>query len=131
MYLKIQGLVLRRTEYNDHDVLLTILSNQHGKITAKARGLKRKNSPLTAPCQLLAFAEFERDMIVERTQAGKAVAREKGIRVDGRPKKYSPQQMAHALQLLADGNSYTQVEAMTGISKSTLIREKRKSAQKP
>ena len=80
---------------------------------------------------LLAFAEFERDMIVERTQAGKAVAREKGIRVDGRPKKYSPQQMAHALQLLADGNSYTQVEAMTGISKSTLIREKRKSAQKP
>ena len=58
MYLKIQGLVLRRTEYNDHDVLLTILSNQHGKITAKARGLKRKNSPLTAQCQLLAFAEF-------------------------------------------------------------------------
>ena len=80
---------------------------------------------------LLAFAEFERDMIVERTQAGKAVARERGIRVDGRPKKYSPQQMAHALQLLSDGNSYTQVEAMTGISKSTLIREKRKSAQKP
>lgn len=80
---------------------------------------------------LLAFAEFERDMIVERTQAGKAVAREKGIRVDGRPKKYSPQQMTHALQLLSDGNSYTQVEAMTGISKSTLIREKRKSAQKP
>lgn len=58
MYLKIQGLVLRRTEYNDHDVLLTILSRQHGKITAKARGLKRKNSPLTAQCQLLAFAEF-------------------------------------------------------------------------
>lgn len=80
---------------------------------------------------LLAFAEFERDMIVERTQAGKAVARDKGIRVDGRPKKYSPQQMTHALQLLSDGNSYTQVEAMTGISKSTLIREKRKTAQKP
>lgn len=58
MYLKIQGLVLRRTEYNDHDVLLTILSREHGKITAKARGVKRKNSPLTAQCQLLAFAEF-------------------------------------------------------------------------
>ena len=56
MYLKIQGLVLRRTEYNDHDVLLTILSKEHGKITAKARGLKRKNSPLTAQCQLLAFS---------------------------------------------------------------------------
>ena len=34
---------------------------------------------------MLAFAEFERDMIVERTQTGKAVAREKGKRVDGRP----------------------------------------------
>ena len=58
MYLKIQGLVLRRTEYNDHDVLLTILTRQHGKLTAKARGLKRKNSPLTAQCQLLAYSEF-------------------------------------------------------------------------
>ena len=58
MYLKIQGLVLRRTEYNDHDVLLTILSRHHGKITAKARGLKRKNSLLTAQCQLLAYSEF-------------------------------------------------------------------------
>lgn len=58
MYLKIQGLVLRRTDYNEHDVLLTILSKNHGKITAKARGLRRKNSPLTAQCQLLAFSEF-------------------------------------------------------------------------
>ena len=58
MYLKIQGLVLRQTEYNDHYVLLTILSKQNGKITAKARGLKRKNSPLTAQCQLLALSEF-------------------------------------------------------------------------
>lgn len=58
MYLKIQGLVLRVTEYNDHDCLLTILSREHGKITAKARGLRRKNSPLIAQCQLLAYAEF-------------------------------------------------------------------------
>lgn len=39
---------------------------------------------------MLSFAEFERDMIVERTQEGKAIAREKGIRVDGRPKKNVP-----------------------------------------
>lgn len=58
MYLKIQGLVLRRTEYNDTDVLLTILTRDQGKLTAKARGLRRKNSPLTAQCQLLSFAEF-------------------------------------------------------------------------
>lgn len=71
---------------------------------------------------LLAFAEFERDMIVERTQAGKAIARSNGKRVDGRPKKFSPAQMQHALALLEEGNSYKQVEEMTGISKSTLIR---------
>ncbi len=80
---------------------------------------------------LLAFAEFERDMIVERTQGGKAAARTKGIRVDGRPPVYTQAQRKHALQLLADGYSYTAVEAMTGISKSTLIREKRKVEQKP
>lgn len=75
---------------------------------------------------LLAFAEFERDMIVERTQSGKAIARANGKHVDGRPKKFSPAQITHALQLLEAGNSYTAVEEMTGISKSTLIREKRK-----
>lgn len=75
---------------------------------------------------LLAFAEFERDMIVERTQSGKAAARAKGQRVDGRPPKYSGDQISHALQLLEDGNSYTAVEKMTGISKSTLTRARRK-----
>ncbi|MBO5568908.1 MAG: recombinase family protein [Clostridia bacterium] len=75
---------------------------------------------------LLAFAEFERDMIVERTQAGKAAARAQGQRVDGRPKKYPPAQMNHALDLLTNGSSYSHVERLTGISKSTLIREMRK-----
>lgn len=46
---------------------------------------------------LLSFAEFERDMIVERTQTGKAAAREKGIKVDGRPKKYDTYRLDHAM----------------------------------
>ena len=58
MYLTIQGIVLRVTDYNDRDALLTVLSRNHGKLTIKARGLRRKNSPLVAPCQLLAFGEF-------------------------------------------------------------------------
>ena len=74
---------------------------------------------------LLAFAEFERDMIVERTQGGKATARANGIRVDGRPKKFNSAQVEHAMHLLESGNSYTTVEEMTGISKSTLIRARR------
>lgn len=58
MYLTVQALVLRVAAYNDTDALLTLLSRDHGKLTVKARGLRRKNSPLIAPCQLLAFGEF-------------------------------------------------------------------------
>lgn len=58
MYLTIQGLVTRVTAYNDTDALLTVLSAEQGKLTVKARGVRRKNSPLIAPCQLLSFAEF-------------------------------------------------------------------------
>lgn len=58
MYLTVKGLILRVTNYNDHDALLNVLTQSHGKLTVKARGLRRKNSPLTAPCQLLAYSEF-------------------------------------------------------------------------
>lgn len=58
MYLTTRGLVLRVTDYNDRDSLLTLLTPNHGKLTVKARGLRRKNSPLSAPCQLLAYGEF-------------------------------------------------------------------------
>lgn len=58
MYLTIQALVLRVTDYNDRDALLTVLTRNHGRLTIKARGLRRKNSPLIAPCQLLAYSEF-------------------------------------------------------------------------
>jgi len=58
MYLKTKGLVLRVSDYNDFDALLTVLTPEHGRLTVKARGLRRKNSPLIAPCQLLALADF-------------------------------------------------------------------------
>jgi len=58
MYLKVQALVLRVTDYNDTDALLSLLTAQQGKLTAKVRGLRRKSSPMIAPCQLLAYSEF-------------------------------------------------------------------------
>ena len=73
---------------------------------------------------MLAFAEFERDMIVERTQEGRVLARRDPNYKEGRKKKFTRAQMEHALNLL-DTHSYKQVEALTGISKSTLIRAKR------
>ncbi len=73
---------------------------------------------------LLSFAEFERNMIVERTKSGREIARHRDDYREGRPKKFSNSQIKLALQLL-ETNSYKQVSAMTGISKSTLQRAKR------
>lgn len=73
---------------------------------------------------LLAVAEMERNLIVERTQEGKAIAKQREDFREGRPKKYSKKQIQHALQLL-ESHSYKEVEQLTGISKSTLIRAKR------
>lgn len=75
---------------------------------------------------MLAFAEFERDMIVERTQEGKAIARKDPDFREGRPRKYSKKQIEHAIKL-KETHTYRQVEEMTGISKSTLIRARRKA----
>ncbi|MGL5649363.1 MAG: recombinase family protein [Clostridium sp.] len=77
---------------------------------------------------LLAFAEFERAMIVERTQAGKAIAKTKEDFREGRPKKFTKKQVDHALSLLSvngGDKSYKEVEEITEISKSTLIRAMR------
>ena len=78
---------------------------------------------------LLAFAEFERAMIIERTQSGKAIAKTKEGFKEGRPKKHTPRQIENALSMLTinGGNhSYKEVEELLGISKSTLIRENNK-----
>ncbi|MGH0681363.1 recombinase family protein [Bacillus mycoides] len=75
---------------------------------------------------LLAVAEMERNLIVERTQEGKAIAKQREDFREGRPNKYSKKQIDHALGLL-ESHSYKEVENMTGISKSTLIRAKRKA----
>ncbi|NBJ47115.1 resolvase [Enterococcus faecalis] len=72
-----------------------------------------------------AFAEFERDMIVERTQEGKALAKTKAGFREGRPKKYTKDQLDLAMILLKE-NSTKMVSRKTGISEATLYREKRK-----
>ncbi len=77
---------------------------------------------------MLAFAEFERDMIIERTQEGKAIAKKQPDFREGHPRLYSKKQIQHALGLLQD-HSYKQVTELTGISKSTLIRAKNKATQ--
>ncbi|MBA9027615.1 recombinase family protein [Peribacillus huizhouensis] len=72
---------------------------------------------------LLAVAEMERNLIVERTQEGKVIAKQRDDFREGRPRKHSKQQVQHALKLL-ENHTYKEVEALTGITKRTLIRRK-------
>ena len=63
-------------------------------------------------------------MIIERTAEGKAIAKQAPDFREGRPRTYNNKQIAHALELL-ETKTYKEVEQLTGISKSTLIRAKR------
>lgn len=58
MYWKSEGLVLRETEYQDADKLLTVLTRTRGLVTLRARGVRSRTSRLKSGCQLLAYSEF-------------------------------------------------------------------------
>ena len=70
-----------------------------------------------------ALAEFERDLIRERTQAGLAAARARG-RLGGRPKKLADTKKWELARTLYDGGQ-TDIEticATLGVSRATLYR---------
>lgn len=70
-----------------------------------------------------AFAQFERDMIITRTQEGKINARLNNPDYsEGRRPLYTDQQIRAALQMKDAGSSYTSISEQTGISISTLKR---------
>lgn len=73
---------------------------------------------------LLAVAELERNMIIERTQSGKEIARTKAGFREGRPP--IPKEKIQLAITLLEKHSYKEVEMMTGISKATLVRYHRK-----
>ena len=75
---------------------------------------------------MLAFAEFERDLIVSRTQAGRAYKRATDPTYkEGRKPAYTKAQRDLAMDLLRT-YSFSDVARMTGISKSTVTREARR-----
>jgi len=67
-----------------------------------------------------AFAQFERDMIVTRTQEGKAYAKRNDPHFrEGRPQTYTDEQMRLAYQLRQQGMTYKMIARKTGISERT------------
>ena len=70
---------------------------------------------------MAALAEFERALIVERTQAGLAAAKARGTKL-GRRKSLTPKQVAHGRALLDAGETGHAVAQSLGVSRATLYR---------
>lgn len=58
MHLTTKGIVLREVNYKESDKILTVLTEDHGKLTVSARGCRRKNSAIAAVSQLLCYSEL-------------------------------------------------------------------------
>ncbi len=58
MHMDTRGVVLRSVDYKEADKILTVLTDQNGLMTVKARGCRRKNSPLAAPTQLFVCSQM-------------------------------------------------------------------------
>ena len=67
------------------------------------------------------LAELERSLIQERTQAGRAAAVARGVKM-GRKPKLSPQQVAHARKLIEQGEHHDTVAHSLNVSRRTLYR---------
>ncbi|SFV40848.1 recombinase family protein [Ligilactobacillus acidipiscis] len=78
-----------------------------------------------------AFAQFERDMIVTRTQEGKMYAKTHDPYFhEGLPKTYTDEQIKFAYELRQQGMTYKMIERKTGISVKTQQRRFKKIAKK-
>lgn len=67
------------------------------------------------------LAEFERELIRERTKAGMAAAMRRGVTI-GRPRKLTPYQLEQASGMIVSGQSRADVAALLGVNVATLRR---------
>lgn len=106
------------------DVLQTVqmLASRQIKVIVHQLG----QTDLTSPAgkllltMLSAVAAMERDLLVERTQAGLQRARAEGKRL-GRPRKTNDAQRDHIRELLAQGRSVSEVARMSQLSRASVI----------
>lgn len=93
-------------------IRLVVLQLGNLDLTSSAGGLMVK--------MLAAVADFERDLIIERTQAGQARARAAGTHM-GRPPKTNHEQKLAIRQALAAGATVTAMAASYQVSRATII----------
>ncbi len=67
------------------------------------------------------IAEFERELIRERTAAGREAARSRGVQF-GRPRKLNPEQEQLARRLIAEGKPVSEVAKTFNVHATTIYR---------
>ena len=116
---------LDRLGRNAMDVRQTV--EALAKLGVKVHCLALGGVDLTSPAGKMtmavisAVAEFERDLLIERTQAGLARVKKEG-KVLGRPRALSDTQTADAMQRLAAGEAIAAVARALKTSRATIMR---------
>lgn len=98
--------------FQSEGIRLVVLQLGNLDLTSSAGALMVK--------MLAAVADFERDLIIERTQAGQARARAAGTHM-GRPSKTTPDQQRAIRKALAAGATVSSMAASYQISRATII----------
>jgi DNA invertase Pin-like site-specific DNA recombinase len=105
------------------DVLQTV--RDLGKRDIKVVVHQLGSTDLTSPAgklllsMLAAVAEMERDLLIERTQAGLARAKAEGKTL-GRPSKIAPEQRSVIMIAIAEGGSISALAKQYGVSRATI-----------
>jgi DNA invertase Pin-like site-specific DNA recombinase len=105
--------------------LLEIINQLHGREVG-FQSLTEKIDTTSAGGKLIfhviaALAEFERSMIIERTNAGLDAARKRGIKL-GPPEKLSPEQWQVIKQMIAEGRPVAQIARLFNVHRMTIYR---------
>ena len=84
MFQKVEGIVIRTTDYGETNKIVTIYSREFGKVSAMARGAKKPKSRLAAISQLMTHGHFLIQMGsgLGTLQQGEIISSMKEIRED-------------------------------------------------
>ena len=84
MQLTTQGLVLREVNYKESDKILTVLTQDMGKLTVSARGSRKKGGGISAAAQMLVWSEMTLYEYRQRWSLKEAVTNRefRGVRED-------------------------------------------------
>ena len=115
------------------DVLQTVqsLADRNIKVVVLQLGSTDLSSPTgkLLLTMLVAVASMERDLLIERTQAGLMRAKAEGKRL-GRPSKTTPEQKAEIVLRRNNGESVASLAREYGVSRATVMKLIEKSAVK-